>query len=322
MTLRPSAVCARGRGAARVRWPAAWLLCALVGCTSVPVVPVPPPLPEYLAELEAAGAGTVPGGFLGVHGSENDSGSLDDFFADPGVRVDSVVENSPAAQADIRPGDVLMAYDAHLLEDPWTLDALLRDATPGTEIRLEFRRGDAVMENTVRLAATDGGSHPPEPLYLLETLRARAGFMTAPGGVRVVSVADNSPLPNGGIDVGSVLTSLDGEPLLSDRQLVRRLRECEPGQRVTFTVRDGEARERTVRVTLFNVPSRVTKASVPILFDYTASLDGREQTFSFLDLWFLQLFKYERTGTEKSWVLLELFGFDLFSFGAGQGELE
>jgi predicted metalloprotease with PDZ domain len=300
----------------------ALLLGALAACTNVPVVPVPPPLPEYLAEWELSDSEAPQGAFLGVHGSENDSGSLDDFFADPGVRVDSVVENSPAAHADIRPGDVLLAYDGRLVEDPWTLDALLRDATPGTEVVLEFRRGDAVLQTPVQLVAVDGVREPLQPLYLVENLRARAGFMSVPGGVRVVSLADDSPLGRAGIELGTLLTAMDGETLLSDRQLVRRLRDCAPGQRVTFTVLDQDDVERALAVPLFQVPTRVTKASLPILFDYTASLDGREQGFSFLDLWFFQLFHYERNGTEKTWVLLELFGFDLISFGSGQGELE
>ena len=300
----------------------ALLLGALAACTNVPVVPVPPPLPEYLAKLEQADEDAAPGAFLGVHGSENDSGSLDDFFADPGVRVDSVVENSPAARADIQAGDVLLEYDGRMLEDPWTLEALLRDAPPGSEVVIGFRRGDAVLQATVPLESAAADHEPLEPLYLLEHLHSRAGFMSTPGGVRVVSVADNSPLPQAGIPVGTLLTAMDDEILLSDRQLVRRLRACEPGQRVTFTVLDENGDERTVRVRLFDIPTRVTKASLPILFDYTASLDGNEQTFSLLDLWFFQLYRSERIGTEKTWVLLELFGFDLISFGSGQGELQ
>jgi membrane-associated protease RseP (regulator of RpoE activity) len=298
------------------------VLVACTGCTSVPTVPVPPPLPEYLTELRSEGTATDPGAFLGVRGSENDSGSLDDFFSDPGVRVDAVIENSPAAHADIRPGDVLLRYDAYVIEDPRTLDALLRDATPGSEVRLEFRRGDAVLTSTARLTAARGTTPAPEPLYLLENRRIRAGFMTAPGGVRVVSLADNSPFVRAGIETGTLLTALDEEPLISDRQLVRRMRDHAAGDRVRFQVLEPDGQERTVRLTLFTVPTRVTKAGIPILFDYTATLDGREQTFSFLDIWIFQLLHYERTGTEKNWVLFELFGFDLISFGAGQGELE
>jgi S1-C subfamily serine protease len=273
-------------------------------------------------ELSHAPSELTSGAFLGIHGSENDSGSLDEFFSDPGVRVDTVIENSPAAQANIRPGDVLLRFGAQVIEDPRSLDALVRAEAPGTEVQLEFRRGDAVLASTAILVASRGPTRALEPQYLLETRRLRAGFMTSKGGVRLVSVADNSPLHHAGIEPGALITSLDGEPLLSDRQLIRRLSTREADQSVTLTVQDAGGHKRTVTIALLSVPSRITKAGLPILFDYTSSLDGREQSFSLLDIWIFQLIHYQRNGSEKTWVLFELFGFDLISFGTGQGELE
>ncbi len=292
-------------------------LLLLAACRSTPVVPVPPPLPEFLAEETADTGG---GAFLGVRGSENDSGSLDDWFADPGVRVDAVVENSPAARADLRAGDLLLALGDHELEDPRTLDALLARFAPG-DVVLRFRRGDAVLEATATLTPVDGARPPPDPLWLIEPLRTRAGYRTVPDGVRLVTAADDSPLLRAGVPVGARLLALDGEPLVSDRQLVRRLRDLPPGGRVTLRVDDGSG-ARDVRLRLFAVPRRVTHAGVPILFDYESTPDGERQRLSLLDLWFLQLFRYERTGAERTWVFLELFGFELFGFATGQGELE
>jgi membrane-associated protease RseP (regulator of RpoE activity) len=303
-------------------WAGVFFFLACAGCTSVPSAPVPPPLPEYLVERSQAPNALNSGAFLGIHGSENDSGSLDDFFSDPGVRVDTVIENSPAAEAGIRPGDVLLRFENEVLEDPRSLDALVRAGTPGTQVQLEFRRGDAVLVSTVTLVESRGSSPAPEPQYLLENRRLRAGFMTGKGGVRLVSVANNSPLRRAGIEPGTLITSLDGKDLLSDRQLIRRLGTYDAGQSVTLTVQNADGQERTVTVALLSAPSRITKAGVPILFNYTSSLDGREQSFSLLDLWIFQLIHYQRDGSEKTWVMFELFGFDLISFGTGQGELE
>ena len=90
-----------------------------------------------------------------------------------------------------------------------------------------------------------------------------------------------------------------------------------------FEVRSpGASPSRSTAVRLIKVPSRVTKAGVPILFDYTASVDGEHSSFSLLDLWIFQLLQFERTGVETRWVLLELFGFELIVYGSGQGELQ
>ena len=40
-----------------------------------------------------------------------------------------------------------------------------------------------------------------------------------------------------------------------------------------------------------------------------------------LDLWIFELFEYERRENETRWTLLEFFGFDLFTFSSGVGEL-
>ncbi len=303
----------------------AWgsLLVVLVGCQSVPVQPVPAPLPEHLEAWALEDAAAPAGAFLGVRGSENDSGSLDDFFSDPGVRVDSVVENSPAAQARIRPGDILLKLAGRTLEDPRSLQAILERLPTDDRVTLEFRRGDAVASSTIQLTARSSTRSPPDPLFLYEAARVRAGFMTAPEGVRVVSLAPGSPLATAGVKEGDLLLSVDGESLASDRELIRHLSKLPEGARTAFEVLSpGAPASRITPVRLIKVPRRVTKAGLPILFNYAASVDGEHSSFSLLDLWVFQLLQCERTGAETRWVLLELFGFDLIEYGSGQGELQ
>ena len=294
-------------------------LCIAPACTSLPAVPIPEPLPELLApDDETADGGH---GFLGVRGTENDSGSLDSLFFDPGVRVDHVVENSPADSAGIRAGDVLIALDGRELEDPGALDALVRTTPPGTAVELTVRRGDTVLEVPLTLTAAHGGRVTAEPLYRVEPVRTRAGYLTADGGVRVVSMAANSPLEAADIPAGSLITAIDDEQVRSDRELIRRLQARPAGSSVALQRANEGGRATTHRVELLEPPSRVTDFQLLFLYDYESDPDGRQADLSILDLWFFELFQYRRDGVERQWVFLELFGFELFVFGSAHGEL-
>jgi hypothetical protein len=306
------------------------------GCTTVPLAPVPEPLPEAL-EWRAPGAS---GAFLGLKTEENDSGSLDALFFMPGARVTRVIENSPASAAGFQPGDVVLALDGTEVNDPAALDALVARRAPGEGVVVGVRRGDTVLDVPVVLAALGGSAPgaPPEPRFRLDPARTRAGWATTPQGVRLASVAPDAPVTRAGLAVGDVVVALDGEPVHSDRDLIRRLAVLEPGTRVRLSVRDAGLSDaggrdtvgsvagagsstRDVEVTLQEQPTRVTGLAVPVLFDYEAAPDGQRTSLEVIDLWVLSLFEYEREDRERHYTLLNLFGWHVFSFSVGEGEL-
>lgn len=292
---------------------AAPLLLLLAACAYAPLAPVPEPLPEALAwELPAAAGGA----FLGLDTRENDSGSLDALFFEPGLRVVRVVENSPAAQAGVAIGDVLTSFDGRAVDDPEALERLLARSEPGRKVRLELRRDDLVHELFVELAARAVGA-PAEvrPLYRLDRARSRAGWADAPQGVVLVSSAPDGPMERAGIPLGSVVASLEGVELLSSRQLVRELERRAPGEEVALGVvaPSGERVERRVR--LQEQPTRLTGTSFPILWTYEADAAGRRSSFDLVDLWILSLYSYRREGKEKESRILH---FIRWSTGVGE----
>jgi membrane-associated protease RseP (regulator of RpoE activity) len=288
----------------------------LAACTTAPTAPIPDPLPET---LEWAAPSEAPsGGFLGLEVRENDSGSLEALRIDPGVRVTRVLDGSPALAAGFAVGDVLLAFDGVPVADPETLDALLADANPAAAHELEARRGDSVFRVTVSLRARETPGARGEFLWRADPVRSLAGWASAPGGVVLVSSAPGGPFPAAGVEVGSLVTELDGVAVRSDRALVRALQQREPGATVgvTFVAPGGEAAE-TRDVELFAPSRRLTRASVPILFGYRSSVDGSETSFTLLDLWIVSLFHYRRDGGERHVSLLSLI-----RFSSGVGELE
>jgi len=287
------------------------------GCTTAPVAPLPQPLPETLA-WAAAGSDETGGSFLGLETRENLVGGFDELDFRPGLHVQRVVESSPAARAGCRAGDVLLAFDGHATDDPETLDALLAAGEPGSSVVLEMQRGDTVFDVPVELGVPSGAVAAAEARvrHRLDPSRSRAAWLTGRGGAVLVAADDRSPFPEAGIPVGSVVVAVEGEETLSDRALIRRLGTFEPGTKVAVdhVTPDGEA--RTATVSLQDQERRVTRASVPILFDYAADVEGEDASFTVLDLWILSLFHYERSGEERRWSVLRFF-----RWSSGVGEL-
>lgn len=297
----------------------ALVLGAAAACSSAPVTSIPAPLPEADAWTVHAGDDAA---FLGLVVEANEAGTLEALQTAPGVRVLRVVQNSPAARQGLRVGDVLLSVDGAALSDPVALDVLLARAAPGDALRLEVRRGDTVFDVEAQLAGGDGAAlSAPEARYVVDPARTRAGWRSTPDGVQLAALADDSPLRAAGLQPGVTLLALDELQPLSARELVRHVQSLEPGARVELRLRDPDGTERSVRARLYDVPTRVTRARLPILWDYSADADGTSADLHLLDFWFFELFQFHRRGTEREWVLLELFGYELFAWGSGTGEL-
>jgi len=297
------------------------LATCLPGCvSSSPLAPIPVPLPETLEWARPAGDGA----FLGLQTEENDSGSLDALFFDPGARVLSVVQNSPAAAAGLAVGDIVLALEDREVADPAALDALVSARAPGSTVTLRVQRGDTVFAVPVVLSGRAASGERPAILWRRDPARSRAGWATAPGGVLLASAAPDSPFPRDGVPMGSVVSALDGRGVLSDRELLRELAARAPGSVVEVSFRAAGAQDeplRTTRVRLVEQPTRIIESGVAVLWSYEAAPDSSRSKFTLLDLWVLQLFRYEREGGERRYRLLPIFGWAPIRWSTGVGML-
>ena len=286
---------------------------ALSGCQSATQMAVPEPLPEALAWRLVQESGA----FLGLQVRENDSGSLEDLFFSPGVRVVRVIENSPAAGIGIEPSDVLLRFEGEEVNDPGALDALVAASGGGDLVKLEVSRDDTVFELTVELtAAVAGNLIQPEVLYRVDIARSSAGWATDVGGVRLISASAASPVTEAGLSIGCVVTQINGETIFSDRELIRELARYEEGSDVTLTFRTPEGATKEAEVELLEAPSYTASFGLPILLNYAHDPDRQTTDFAFIDLWIFALFEYHREGNERTWSLLHFI-----EYSSGVGEL-
>jgi putative serine protease PepD len=70
-----------------------------------------------------------------------------------GVQIATVEPSGPAANAGLRPGDVLLRIDGRPLEEPGDLIALVRKYAPGAGVSVEYTRAGARHTAQVTLAA-------------------------------------------------------------------------------------------------------------------------------------------------------------------------
>ena len=81
-------------------------------------------------------------------------GTVPDFaFAGPGVRVEDVVEGSPAERGGVLPGDVLTEIDGREIENLRAFSSLLRTLEPGQTVRAKLTRGSERVTVAVTVVA-------------------------------------------------------------------------------------------------------------------------------------------------------------------------
>ena len=102
--------------------------------------------------------GTVTRGWIGVEVQEI-TPDLADSFQLPnasGALIAGVMRGGPAAQAGIRPGDVLVAIAGHPVSDPQAMLSRIAEQTPGQPALIQLRRNGQLYELEVRVGKRPG----------------------------------------------------------------------------------------------------------------------------------------------------------------------
>jgi membrane-associated protease RseP (regulator of RpoE activity) len=197
-----------------------------------------------------------------------------------GAVIIEVVPDSPADDAGLQEGDLIIAVDGEELDIVRDLAAAIGGHEPGDRVVLEIERPG---EGSERLPVTLG-SHPDKKgaAYLGVTYADSSGsvlpgsgmpalppmdefdfdrmpFPMPEGGVfqgaLVVQVVDDSPAAAAGLTEGDVITALDGEPIEGPEALSQAVAEHEPGDKVILTVFGmGDGQEQEIQVTLAENP--------------------------------------------------------------------
>ena len=133
-----------------------------------------------------------------------------------GMRVRSVYPASPAEEAGLEPGDVVVSLNGRPVESREDFDTLHASVPPGQAVTLEVRRSGEARRLSLEVARA------PEDLGL-EVLRREIGISVAQarGGLFLTSVARESPAHRKGLERGDALVAVNGKRVSSLEDVAR-----------------------------------------------------------------------------------------------------
>ncbi|MBI5802788.1 MAG: M6 family metalloprotease domain-containing protein [Verrucomicrobia bacterium] len=170
-------------------------------------------------------------GFLGIHVAPDARGRL---------IVSEVAENSPAARADARAGDILLKLDQQPLTSADALREVLQRKAPGDFARLAVQRGRKSLDLLATLAAT---SRPRKIGAQRAVMGIRTGEVTDEGAP-VSSITSGMPADKAGLKTGDMIVKVAAATVAAGQSVSDLLADKSPGETVTVVIRrKGEAQE-------------------------------------------------------------------------------
>ncbi len=165
--------------------------------------------------------------------------------------VTEVAENSPAAEAGVKSGDVILEFNGKPLPKSQDLPSLVADTPPGQKITLKIAR-----EKNEQTVAVRVGELPEErePVAQAEgkdsdlglrvqkvtpELSRRRGLNTTKG-VIVVEVKPGSPADQAGVEPGDVIREVNQRPVNTVKDFENSVRQSKRVDRLLLLVQRGD----------------------------------------------------------------------------------
>ncbi len=197
--------------------------------------------------------GRVVRGWLGIRVQEaaQQAGSSGLPRGTAAAQVTDVAENSPAAEAGIKPGDVIVEFNGKPLPKAHDLPSLVADAAPGQKVTLKLQRDKLERAVTVRVSELPDerevltqadGKEPEIGLRVQKVtpeLSRRQGLSTTKG-VIVSEVQQGSPADQAGVEVGDIIREVNQRPVNSVKDFEQSVRQSKRGDRLLLLVQRGE----------------------------------------------------------------------------------
>jgi len=173
-----------------------------------------------------------------------------------GAMIGAIDPASPAAQAKLQPGDVILAFDGKPIERSRQLPRLVADSAPDTLIKLSVWRDGKDQEFELKVAALNPNRlapPPPEPekpkpppsvdalglklTKLTAELRKQFSLPEAAKGVVITEVPQNSPGAAQGLRPGDLVVAVGHEAVGSLEEVQQKVAAAKKNGRKNALVR-------------------------------------------------------------------------------------
>jgi serine protease Do len=183
-----------------------------------------------------------------------------------GVEVTKVEEDSPAAKAGLKVGDVLLDYNGQRVEGIEQFRRFVRETPAGRDVKIGVSRDGNPQSMVVKIAARKMMASAIEPMIMtapraaeLPEIRMPRGgmvfwsssalgveaeglegqlaqFFGVKEGVLVRSVSKGSAAEKAGLKAGDVIVKVDETSVSSPSELTRAVRSARSGTKKSFSV--------------------------------------------------------------------------------------
>jgi serine protease Do len=165
-----------------------------------------------------------------------------------GALVSSVVEGSPAAQAGVQAGDVIVEFAGERIDDSSKLPAIVARIEVGKTVNLTVVRDKKRMPLSVKIAELkeeEVVASAPQSGNLGMTVQnmtpelAKTLGLNRPEGVVITSVEPQSAAAEAGLQRGDVILEVDRKKIGNAAELRKTLDQAKPGANLLFLIQRG-----------------------------------------------------------------------------------
>jgi len=175
--------------------------------------------------------------------------------SDGAVVGDVSKENSPAATAGLRSGDVIVEFDGKRVTSPKQLTEMVADTPVGKTATVKYVREGRLETAAIKLGERPSSSGDGEPsdkddpeedggklgvsISPVNPELARELKLKVPGGVAITNVQPDSPAAEAGLQRGDVIHRVNRTPVLGRQDYFRALASLKGEKEITLQVERG-----------------------------------------------------------------------------------
>lgn len=201
-----------------------------------------------------------------------------------GVLISAVEPGSPADEAGLVRGDILLEVNGNAVNNLVELKNTLSELAAGESAELTVLHGDETRTLTAELGDNSGLAYlgvntcggPWGDAMMFNGPMADLNLDAFAQGAKVTEVIANSPAEVAGLQVGDVILSVGGDEVNQDAKLADLIQAYAPGDTVSLEIQStGDDQSHEVEVTLAENPDQPGQAYLGIGYRMAgASLDG------------------------------------------------
>ena len=205
-----------------------------------------------LTTLVTDAAATRPWAWLGVRIRDLSEQEMDDLAVRHGIRegfgavIVDVLEETPAARAGLKSGDIVVAFNDRPVTETRLLQRLIASAAPDSDVRLVvLRRGEGRRALPVRLMTMprEVVGERVAALFGFALREPPQGDPPAAAGTPVVAAVERGGAAElGGVRSGDIVLQVNEQPVISREAARAALAEASPDRALRLVVRRGDER--------------------------------------------------------------------------------